>query len=105
MVDVFACVCNAAWFLHTSGLTGDLGCKSRMRRKAPKVFSPFLLAEALETRIPKDAWSKSFTKPSTYVLELVHEAKLIGRANKPMIQANYMIMEHRLSLNPNGIWK
>ena len=76
-----------------------------MRRKAPKVLSPSLLAEALETRIPRDAWSKTFTNPNTYVLELVQEAKVIGRANKNMIEANYMIMEHLLSLNPTGIWK
>lgn len=76
-----------------------------MRRKAPKVLSPSLLAEALETRIPRDAWSKTFTNPNTYVLELVQEAKVIGRANKTMVQANYMIMEHLLSLNPTGIWK
>lgn len=87
------------------GPSGPLCCQASMRRKAPKVLSPSLLAEALETRIPRDAWNKPFANSNTYVLELVQEAKVIGRANKKMIQANYMIMEHLLSLNPTGIWK
>ena len=113
MVEVFACLCSAAGALHRSwswlcfhsGLAQVWLSKARMRRKAPKVRSPSLLAEALETRIPRDAWSKTFTNHSTCVLELVQEAKVIGRANKTMIQANYLIMEHLLSLNPTGIWK
>ena len=76
-----------------------------MRRKAAKALSPFLLAEALETRIPRDAWNKSFTDPTNYVLDLVQEANVIGRANKKMIQDNYLIMEHLLSSSPTGIWK
>ncbi len=97
MVEVFACLCSAAgalhrsWNLHCrrSGFAQAWLSKARMGRKAPRVRSPSLLAEALETRIPRDAWSKTFTKPNTYVLELVQEAaKLIGRANKNMIQAN-----------------
>ena len=112
MVEVFACLCSAAGALHRSwhwncihsGFVQAWLSKARMRREAPKVLSPSLLAEALETRIPKDAWSKTFTNPNTYVLELAQKAKVLGRANKNMIQANYMIMEHLLSLNPTGIW-
>ena len=99
------CMPVQCWHCIHSGFAQAWLCNARMRRKAPRVLSPSLLAEALETRIPRDAWSKTFTNPNTYVLELVQEAKVIGRANKNMIQANYMIMEHLLSLNPTGIWK
>ena len=53
------CMPVQCWHCIHSGIAQAWLCNARMRRKAPRVLSLSLLAEALETRIPRDAWRPS----------------------------------------------